>query len=136
MMKKELINKMDEYILSSLKSGDSSAIDSFFESNGYDLSDIDNVADKSFKQISFSMIGQINSQKDEILLDRAAKFFQDAISKNIEKPISYLKNLVTTNQLAFGHRNLDKLTSDEIKELIKDYNLLEILEKFENDEEL
>lgn len=135
-MKKELINKMDEYILSSLKSGDSSAIDSFLESYGYDLADINNIADKSFKQITFSMKGQMNSEKDEILLEKAAKYFQDAINKNIEKPISYLRNLVTSNQLAFGHRNLDKLTSDEIKEIIKDHNLLEVLEKLENDEEL
>lgn len=135
-MKKELINKMDEYMLSSLKSGDSSAIDSFLESYGYNLEDINNIADKSFKQITFSMGGQINSQKDEILLEKVAKYFQEAINKNIDKPISYLKNLVASNQLAFGHRNLNKLTSDEIKELIKDHNLLEILEKLENDEEL
>ena len=135
-MKKELITKMDDYMLSSLRSGDSSAIDSFLESNGYDLEDINNRAYKSFKQISFSMGGQINLQRDEILLEKVAKYFQEAISKNIDKPISYLKNLVASNQLAFGHRNLDKLTSDEIKELIKDHNLLEILEKLENDEEL
>jgi hypothetical protein len=135
-MKKELINKMDEYILASLKSGDSSAIDSFFESSGYDLRDISNVADKSFKQMNFAMRGLVNSQKDEILLEKVAKYFQDAISQNLDKPISYLKNLVTSNQLAFGHRNLDKLSSDKIKELIKDHNLLKILEKLENDEEL
>ena len=135
-MKKELINKMDEYILSSLKSGDSSAIDSFLENYGYDLAIINNIADKSFKQITFSMKGQMNSEKDEILLEKAAKYFQNAINKNIEKPISYLRNLVESNQLAFGHRNLDKLTTDEIKEIIRDHNLLEILEKLEKDEEL
>jgi len=135
-MKKELINKMDDYMLSSLMSGDSSAIDSFLESNGYDLEDINTLADKSFKKISFSMGGQINSEKDDILLEKVAKYFQEAINKNTDKPISYLKNLVASNQLAFGHRNLDKLTSNEIKEIIKDHNLLEILEKLENDEEL
>lgn len=135
-MKKELINKMDEYILASLKSGDSSAIDSFLESSGYDLGEINNVADKSFKQMNFAIRGIVNSQKDEILLEKVAKYFQDAISQNLDKPISYLKNLVASNQLAFGHRNLDKLSTDEIKELIKDHNLLEILEKLENDEEL
>jgi hypothetical protein len=134
-MKNELIKKMDDYMISTLKSGDSSAIDSFLESYGYDIEIIDNIADKSFKQIAFSIKGQLNSQKDEILLDKVAKCFQEAINKNIEKPISYLRNLVDSNQLAFGHRNLEKLTSDDIKELIKDNNLLDILEKLENDEE-
>jgi hypothetical protein len=134
-MKNELINKMDDYMISALKSGDSSAIDSFLESYGYDIEVVNNIADKSFKQITFSLRGQLNSQKDEILLEKVAKYFQDAINKNIEKPISYLRNLVDSNQLAFGHRNLEKLTSDDIKELIKDHNLLDILEKLENDEE-
>jgi hypothetical protein len=134
-MKNELINKMDDYMISALKSGDSSTIDSFLESYGYDIEVVNNIADKSFKQITFSLRGQLNSQKDEILLEKVAKYFQDAINKNIEKPISYLRNLVDSNQLAFGHRNLEKLTSDEIKELIKDHNLLDILEKLENDEE-
>lgn len=134
-MKNELINKMDDYMISALKSGDSSTIDSFLESYGYDIEVVNNIADKSFKQITFSLRGQLNSQKDEILLEKVAKYFQDAINKNIEKPISYLRNLFDSNQLAFGHRNLEKLTSDEIKELIKDHNLLDILEKLENDEE-
>lgn len=135
-MKKELLNKMDEFILSSLKDGDSSAIDSFLEASGYDLNNIDTIADKSYKQISFSMKGQMNSQKDEILLEKAANYFQDAINKNIEKPINYLRNLVASNQLAFQHRNLEKLSHDEIKSIIKDHNLLEILENLEKDEEL
>jgi hypothetical protein len=134
-MKNELINKIDEFILSSLKDGDSSAIDSFFESDGYNLGDIDRIGEKSYKKISFSMKGQVNSQKDELLLEKAIKYFQEAINKNIEKPISYLRNLVETNELAFQHRNLDKLTHDEIKEIIKDHNLLEILENLEKDEE-
>ncbi len=135
-MKKELINKLDDYMLSALKSEDSSAFDSFLESYGCDLAVVNSIADKSFKQINFTLKGQMNFQKDEILLEKVAKYFQDAINKNIEKPISYLRNLVESNQLAFGHRNLEKLTSDDIKELIKDHNLLDILEKLENDEEL
>lgn len=135
-MKKELLNKMDEFILSSIKDSDSSTIDSFLEECGYDLSDIEKIADKSYKKTSFSIKGQMNSQKDEILLEKAVKYFQEAIDKNIEKPISYLRNLVASNQLAFQHRNLDKLSHDEIKSIIKDHNLLEILENLENDEEL
>ncbi len=135
-MKKELLNKLDKFILSSIKDSDSSTIDSFLEESGYDLSDINKIADKSYKKTSFSIKGQMNSQKDEILLEKAVKYFQEAIDKNIEKPISYLRNLVASNQLAFQHRNLDKLSHDEIKSIIKDHNLLEILEDLENDEEL
>lgn len=135
-MKNEFINKMDDYMLSNLESGDCAVIDSFLESSGYDLVEVNSISDRSFKQITFLLKGQMNSQKDEILLEKVAKYFQDALTKNIDKPISYLRNLVESNQLAFGHRNLDKLTSDDIKEIIKDHNLLDILEKLENDEKL
>ncbi len=136
MMKKELLNKMDEFILSSIKDSDSSTIDSFLEESGYDMNDINKIADKSYKKTSFSIKGQMNSERDEMLLEKAVRYFQEAIDKNIEKPISYLRNLVATNQIAFQHRNLDKLSHDEIKSIIKDHNLLEILENLEEDEEL
>ncbi len=135
-MKKELLNKMDEFILSSIKDSDSSTIDSFLEESGYDMNDINKIADKSYKKTSFSIKGQMNSERDEMLLEKAVRYFQEAIDKNIEKPISYLRNLVATNQIAFQHRNLDKLSHDEIKSIIKDHNLLEILENLEEDEEL
>ncbi len=135
-MKKELLNKMDNFILSSLKDGDSSAIDSFLESNEYNLNEIGTITEKSFKKISFSLKGQITLQKDELLLERAINYFQDAINKNIEKPVNYLRNLVASNQVAFQHRNLEKLSHEEIKSLIRDHNLLEVLEELEENEEL
>jgi hypothetical protein len=134
-MKNEFIDKIDEFILSSFKEGDSSSIDAYLESNGYDLDAINSVADQGFKKISFTIKAHINQQKNEMLLDKVASLFQNALNKNIEKPISYLRNLVETNQLAFHHRNLNKLTADGIKEIIKDQNLLEILEELENDNE-
>ena len=134
-MKNELIDKMNEFILSSLKEGDSSAFDSFLENNGYNLDDINEVAEKSYKKLSFTIKGQLQLEKDESLLERAVNYFKDALNKNLEKPISYLRNLVDTNQLAFQHRNLDKLSADEIKEIIKDHNLLEILEELEGEDE-
>lgn len=134
-MENEFINKMDDFVLSSLKEGDSSAIDSFLESSGYNFDDIDLVAEKCYKKLSFSINGQLELEKDETLLDKVANYFQDALNKNIDKPISFLRNLVEKNQLELSYRNLDKLTTDEIKEIIKDHNLLEILEELENENE-
>ena len=133
-MKNKLKNKLDEYILTSLKDGDCSVIDSYLENNGYDLNNINDIAEKSYKRTVFSINGQINYQKDELLLEKAVKYFQDAINKNIEKPISYLRNIIETKQVAFHYSNLDKLSSDEIKNLIKEHNLLEIIENLEIDD--
>jgi len=42
--------------------------------------------------------------------------------------------LIANNQFQVQYRNLDNLGIDEIKEIIKDQNLLEILEQLENDQ--
>lgn len=134
-MKQALQKTLDKYMLSMTKSGDTTAIDSFLEGYGYDPMDIDRIAEKSFKRISFAVRGQINSQKDSVLLEKIAKQFQDAINNNIDKPISYLRNLVASNELSFSHRNLDKLTAEEVQEIIKDQNLIDLLELLDDEKE-
>jgi len=134
-MENKIINKIDEYIVNSIKEGNMNVIDTFLESNNYDISNIDKISKKNYKQLSFKLKGIINAQKDDVLLEKATNLFQEAINKNIGKPISFLKNLLANNQYAFHYRNLENLTREEIKDIIKDHNLLEILEKLENDEE-
>lgn len=80
------------------------------------------------------MKGIINKQKDINLLEKASLMLQQAIEENIDKPVSYLKNLIQNNQFQVQYRNLESLTIDEIKEIIKDQNLLELLEKLENED--
>lgn len=87
-----------------------------------------------YKRQSFLLKGIINKQKDINLLDKASLMLQQAIEKNIDKPVSYLKNLIQNNQFQVQYRNLESLTIDEIKEIIKDQNLLELLEKLENED--
>ena len=74
-----------------------------------------------------------NKQKDNNLLEKISLLLHDALEKNLEKPISYLKNLIQNNQFQVQYRNLENLSIDEIKEIIKDQNLLDLLEKLENE---
>lgn len=87
-----------------------------------------------YKRQSFLLKGMINKQKDINLLEKASLMLQQAIEENIDKPVSYLKNLIQNNQFQVQYRNLESLTIDEIKEIIKDQNLLELLEKLENED--
>ena len=133
-MKNKLTEKIDEYIANSIKEGNMELVDAFLENNNYDISEINSLTEKNFKKLSFILKGIVNAQKDENLLDKVATQFHEGINKNIEKPISFLKNLLSTQQYAFHYRNLENLSIEEIKEIIKDHNLLEILEKLEEDE--
>lgn len=88
---------------------------------------------KRKKQIIFMARAAFNKKRDEQLLALVNKF-QDAILNNIEKPIAILKQLIQTSP-SFSlslYRNLDKLSRENIIEIIKDKNLIELLEQLEN----
>ncbi len=133
-MKNKFIKKIDEAIISQIIEGDSSAYDEILKADGHNISDIENYAQKNFRKHSFLLKGIINKQKDSALLEKASLLLQNAIEQNIDKPISYLKGLIANNQFQVQYRNLEKLGVEEIKEIIKDQNLLELLEQLENDQ--
>lgn len=133
-MKNNVIKKIDNAIISQIIEGDSRVYDEILKEQGFNVNDIENYANKNFRRHSFLLKGIINKQKDSVLLEKASTLLHDAIVKNIDKPISYLKNLIANNQFQIQYRNLDNLDIEEIKEIIKDQNLLELLEQLENDQ--
>ena len=88
---------------------------------------------KKKKQIIFLAAAAAKKAHNEHLLDLAEKF-QHAIKANIENPISILKQLIQGNPSFALHRNLDKLSKEEIIEIIKDKNLVQLLEQIEENE--
>lgn len=90
--------------------------------------------DKFLKQLNFKLKSEINKRKDISLLDVISKNLKEGIEKNIEKPISVLKDLIGKGELSYQFRNLDKLTEEDIKELIKDKNLIDLLEELDDED--
>lgn len=133
-MKNNFIKKIDKTIIIHTLESDFTALDAELESLGYSIDEINNFSEKMYKRQSFLLKGMINKQKDTNLLERASLLLQKAIEENIDKPVSYLKSLIQNNQFQVQYRNLESLTNDEIKEIIKDQNLLELLEKLENED--
>lgn len=133
-MKNNFIKKIDKAIINQSLENDFTAIDAELESLGYNIDEINDFSEKMYKRQSFLLKGMINKQKDSNLLERASLMLQKAIEENIDKPVSYLKSLIQNNQFQVQYRNLENLTIDEIKEIINDQNLLELLEKLENED--
>ncbi|SDT96485.1 hypothetical protein SAMN04487762_0950 [Polaribacter sp. Hel1_33_78] len=101
---------------------------------GVNLVDNRKRQNKMIKQLKFKLRSTINKEKYDNLLLKATESFQEAINKGLEKPIAYLNNLIRENQLVVQYNKLDKLSPDEIKEIIKDQNLIEIIELLENEQ--
>ncbi len=133
-MKNNFIKKIDKIIISQSLNNDFTAIDSELESLGYNIEEINTFSNKMYKRQSFILKGLIKKQKDISLLEKVSLKIHQAIDENIEKPISYLKNLIQNNKFQVQYRNLESLTIDEIKDIIKDQNLLELLEELENED--
>lgn len=133
-MKNNFIKKIDKTIINQTIENDFTALDSEIEFLGYNLDEVKAFSEKKYKRQSFLLKALVNKQKDTNLLERASLLFQKAINENVDKPVSYLKNLIQNNQFQVQYRNLDNLSIEEIKEIIKDQNLIEILEKLENED--
>ena len=121
-------------IISSITNEDESMIDSILEEMDCDISNLNSFSSYKFKREGFILRGKIERIKDLKLLEKASLMFHEAIHMNLDKPVHYLMNLIKTNQFQFQFRNLDKLSIDDIKDIIKDQNLLQILEDIENEE--
>jgi hypothetical protein len=97
-----------------------------------DVQDFDEY-EKKKKKIIFLAKATAKKKHNEYLLVLAEKF-EKALLLNIEKPIAILKQLIQGNASLALHRNLNKLSKEEIIEIIKDKNLVQLLEQLDENE--
>ena len=83
---------------------------------------------KLLKKIAFLSKAQEHHQKNELLL-KVAKRLEEELMKNTERPIAMLKELLGSNQALALNKNLENLTREEIIEIIKDKNLVDLLNR-------
>ncbi len=128
-MSNEIKNKIEDALYNFYLEADKETINDTLKE---DIQDVEAYGKKK-KQIIFMAKAVANKKHNEYLLQLASQY-QDAILKNIEKPIAFLKQLIQTNESFSLYRNLDKLSQDDIIEIIKDKNLMDLLENLEENE--
>lgn len=99
---------------------------------GVNLGENSKKQDKLIKQLKFKLNASINQERDKELLQMAVTTFKKALVQGLDRPVAYLNQLIKENQLTVQHKNLKKLSKDEIQEIIKDQNLIEIIEQLED----
>lgn len=105
------------------------------EMEGVDLNEQSLSQDKFIKQLTFRLKSKSTVLKNDSMLDKASNYFKDALTKGLDKPIAYMNNLIQTNQLQTQFSRLEKMSEEQIKDIIKDQNLIEILEMLEKESE-
>lgn len=133
-MKNKYIKNIDNSLLDSIKEGDRDHINHILKEEGFDIEKVNSIAEKNVKRILFLSKAQANKANDEKLVKLALRL-KEGIEKGLEKPITIIKNLIATKEVSFQFRNLDRLSETEIKDIIKGYNLLSIIEDLEEKDE-
>jgi phosphate starvation-inducible protein PhoH len=125
-MSKEIENKIDDALYQYYLNADHDIIQ---ESLNEDIKDLAEYQKKK-KRIIFLINATVKKQHNDNLLQLVDKF-QQALLQNIEKPIAIFKSLIQGDSSFALHKNLDKLSKEEIIEILKDKNLVELLEQLD-----
>lgn len=128
-MKNEFKNKINEALYNFYLEADKDLIKDSLKS---DIQNLDEY-NKKKKQIIFMAKAKVQQKQNENLKELANKF-KEAINENIEKPIALLKQLIQDKPAIALYRNLDMLSKEDIIEIIKDNNLVELLEQLEKND--
>ncbi len=126
-MNREVKNKIEQALFDFYLEADKASIS---ESLKEGIDNPDEYAKKK-KQIIFLAKAKANKNHDKYLLALVNRFEQ-AILLNVERPVAILKQLIQTNPSLALYRNFNKLSKENIIEIIKDKNLVELLEQLEN----
>lgn len=128
-MSRKINNKIDDALFNFYLEADRDTIkDSLQE-------DIQNLEEYEQKKKKFLFLAKATAKKrhNESLVELASKF-QEALLLNIEKPIAILKQFVQGNPSFALYRNLDKISKEDIIEIIKDKNLVQLFEQLEDND--
>ena len=128
-MSNNIKNRIDDALIAFYKEVDKDALADMLKG---DVSDID-AYNKKKKQLIFLARAKAQKERNDNLLKLVSKF-QQAIEANIEKPVAMLKQFIQGNASLALYRNLDKLSKEDIIEIIKDQNFVQLIEELENDE--
>lgn len=128
-MSKNIKNNIEDAMMSFYKEADKELIDDLL--NEY-IDDPDGY-NKKKKQIMFLAMAKAKKKRNDEIQVIITKF-QEALASNIEKPVAMLKKLIQGNPSFALYRSLEKLSKDDLVEIIKDQNLVQLIEELEKDE--
>ncbi|MFA5296968.1 MAG: hypothetical protein WC389_02030 [Lutibacter sp.] len=129
----KLKNNIDKGITEFYLNLDVNIIKESLKDDGVDVLKEDEKISKFSKRIKFMNKAIAVKEKTDNLLDIIVSKFQEAIEKNIDRPIASLKKLIEDKELSVQFRNLDKLTEEEIKEIIKGKNLVDLMDELDEE---
>lgn len=125
MKKKDLLEEANAHFW---MEADSQTVKDALKERIPDMAAYERKNEKLVKELEFLISAKEKQKKNDLLLE-VVKRFEEELLKNTERPIAMLKQLLGSNQAFALNKNLKNLTREEIVEIIKDQNLIELLNK-------
>ena len=86
---------------------------------------------KMIKRLKLKSKAQLNKAKNENLLEIALKKVQNIIESTNQTVKEELEKLILTRSPQFQFRNIEKLEEEDLKELLSDLGVIDIIEDLE-----
>ena len=105
--------------------------ESVYEDLGVLKEDYLNDKMKMIKRLKLKSQSQLNKAKNESLLEIALQKVKRIIDSSNETLKSNLESLILKHSPQFQFRNIEKLDESDLKELLSDLNVIDIIENLE-----
>lgn len=115
-------------------SEDLDAAREFLKEFGIDPDEESTQGEKAARRVHFMAKATVNEARDKSLLDRAAEKVSEMIKKNSELAGQALKQALGQRQASFQFRNLENWSEDDIKEVLTDMDLAELMEELDQED--
>ena len=123
-------NKINIFIELSIEAFESDN-ESVYDELGVLKTDYLNNKLKIIKQMKLKSISQLNKAKNEKLIEIALQKVQSIINSTNENIKERLEQLIHKRSPQFQFRNIEKLDTADLKELLSDLNVIEMIEDLE-----
>lgn len=127
-----MLDKIDLVELNLLRS-DVKYAREYLEDEGIDLKKESELASKHLKKIRFMASAIIKKECDESLLEVAYSRLKAAFIENVGGTTQTLISMLRSKNPAIQYRNLEDWKDDEIKDVLRDLDLVELLEELDKD---
>jgi len=129
-MNNDIKNKINDALYNFYLEADKEAINDSLKE------DIQNIEEYNKKKRQIIFLAKAKAQqKQNDYLKQLLNRFVEAINGNIERPVAILKQLILEKPSFALYCNIDKLSNEDIIEIIKDKNLVELLEQLEENDQ-
>ncbi len=133
--KKTPLGKIDEGLMNFYLHADLDSLREVMREDGFDPEKNEPKRQQLAKKIQFAARAQLNQSKHSLLLEKATSRIQEILENNLEKPISRLRAIIEGRGLASQYRNLEKLGVEEIREMLNDIDIVNLLDELEEGDE-